>query len=62
MTLLQRLEKQLERVEKQLDKCRTSVIDDGWQTQRFAKKSRKWDYYADLKRNLKQQIEDATNQ
>lgn len=54
MTLSQRLEK----VERQLDKCRTSTIDDGWQTQRFAKKSRKWDYYAQEKMKLKQLIED----
>lgn len=57
MTLSQRLEK----VERQLDKCRTSTIDDGWQTQRFAKKSRKWDYYAQEKMKLKQLIEDEKN-
>lgn len=58
MTSLQRLKKRLEKVEKELDKCRTSTIDDGWQTQRFAKKSRKWDYYAQEKMKLKQQIEE----
>ena len=31
--------KRLAKVEKQLDKCRTSTMQDGWQTQRFAKKS-----------------------
>jgi hypothetical protein len=38
--------KRLDKVEKQLDKCRTSTMQDGWQTQRFARKSVKWDYYA----------------
>ena len=57
MTSLQRLNKRLEKVEKELDKCRASTIDDGWQTQRFAKKSRKWDYYAQEKMKLKQLIE-----
>lgn len=58
MTSLQRLKKQLEKVENELDKCRTSTIDDGWQTQRFAKKSRKWDYYAQQKNKLRQQIDE----
>lgn len=60
MTSLQRLNKRLAKVEKELDKCRTSTIDDGWQTQRFAKKARKWDYYAQEKMKLKQLIEDET--
>ena len=58
MTSLQRLKNKLEKVEATLNKCRTSTIQDGWQTQRFAKKSRKWDYYAQEKMKLKQQIED----
>lgn len=58
MTSLQMLKKRLEKVEMELNKCRTSTIDDGWQTQRFAKKSRKWDYYAQEKMKLKQQIEE----
>lgn len=58
MISLQRLNKQLEKVDKELDKCRTSTIRDGWQTQRFAKKARKWDYYAQEKMKLKQLIED----
>lgn len=58
MNTLTKLEKALARVEKELDKCRTSTIDDGWQTQRFARKSRRWDYYAREKMKLKQLIED----
>lgn len=58
MNTLAKLKARLEKVEKELDKCRTSTIDDGWQTQRFAKKARKWDYYAQEKMKLKQLIED----
>ena len=57
MENIEQLKKQLEKVEKQLDKCRTSTMQDGWQTQRFAKKSRNWDYYAQLKMKLIEQIE-----
>lgn len=52
------LKKKLAKVEKELDKNRTSVLQDGWQTQRFAKKSRKWDILAQEKMQLKEQIED----
>lgn len=45
MRLLQ-LKLRLTKIEKELDSCRTSVMKDGWQTQRFAKKSRKWDILA----------------
>lgn len=58
MNEIERLKKKLEKVEKELDKCRTSSFDDGWQTQRHAKKARKWDYYAQEKMKLIQQIED----
>lgn len=54
------LQKKLSKVEKQLDKCRTTVLEDGWQTSKHAKKSRKWDYYAQLKMKLIQQIEQCT--
>lgn len=54
----QQIEKRLIRVEKELDKCRTSTIQDGWQTQRFARKSRKWDYYGQEKMKLLQLLED----
>jgi hypothetical protein len=46
------------KVEKELSTCRTSVLQDGWQTQRFAKKSRKWDYLGQRKMELLQQIEE----
>lgn len=55
---IQSLQKRLAKVEAELSKCRTSVIDDGWQTSRHAKKSRKWDYYAQEKMSLKQRIEE----
>lgn len=53
------LQQRLNKIEKELSTCRTSVLQDGWQTQRFAKKSRKWDILAQEKMKLKQQIEDA---
>lgn len=58
MRTIEKVKKQLAKVELQLDKCRTSTIDDGWQTQRFAKKSRNWDFYAQQKMRLIQEIED----
>ena len=58
MTSLQKLKIKLEKIEKELDKCRTSSFIDGWQTQKHAKKARKWDYYAQEKMKLIQQIED----
>jgi hypothetical protein len=58
MTELEGLKKKLLRIEKELDKCRTSVLQDGWQTQRFAKKSRKWDYYAQEKMKLIARIDE----
>lgn len=59
--VLDGLKKSLFKVEKELDKCRTSTIQDGWQTKRFAKKSRNWDYYAQKKMELIQLIDDAEN-
>jgi hypothetical protein len=58
---LKKLKIKLEKIEKELDKCRTSSLVDGWQTQKHAKKSRKWDYYAQLKMKTIQQIEDEIN-
>jgi hypothetical protein len=55
------IEAQLQKVEQELDKCRTSTITDGWQTQRFAKKSRNWDYWAERKRQLQDQLEALEN-
>lgn len=48
--------KRLEKIEKELEKNRTSVIQDGWQTQRHAKKSRKWDFLAIEKMEIIQQL------
>jgi hypothetical protein len=59
--LINTLTKKLSKIEAALDKCRTSVLEDGWQTMRYAKKSRKWDYYAQEKMKLLQQIEDYEN-
>tara|TARA_R110000782_G_scaffold259714_1_gene350422 strand:- start:124 stop:339 length:216 start_codon:yes stop_codon:yes gene_type:complete len=46
----------LKKIEKELEKNRTSVIQDGWQTQRHAKKSRKWDFLAIEKMELIKKI------
>lgn len=54
----QKLQKRLEKIEKELDKNRTSVIQDGWQTQRHAKKSRKWDFLAQEKIEIIKLIEE----
>lgn len=56
------LESRLAKIEKELEGNRASVIDDGWQTQRFAKKSRKWDVLAQEKMKIKGMIEDIENQ
>ena len=56
---LQKLKNKLEKVEKELEKVRgCSPFTDGWQTQRYAKKSRKWDILAQEKTKLRNQIED----
>lgn len=54
----QKLIKRLEKIEKELEKNRTSIIQDGWQTQRHAKKSRKWDFLAQEKMEIIKQIND----
>jgi len=58
---LEKLKKELEKVEKILDKNRTSTFVDGWQTSRFAKKSKNWDYYSRQKYILRNLIEDLEN-
>lgn len=58
---LKKLNNKLKNIEKELDKCRTSSLDDGWQTQRHARKARKWDYYAQEKMKIIQQIEEIEN-
>lgn len=54
--------RQLAKIEKELDKNRTTVMVDGWQTMRHAKKSRNWDYYAQRKRDLQDQLDDLEQQ
>ena len=49
---IQRIKKALQRIEAELEKCRTSSMQDGWQTSKHAKKSRKWDFYAQEKMRL----------
>jgi hypothetical protein len=60
-TKLQRLKSRLTNIEKELDTCRTTVREDGWQTQKHAKKARKWDVLAQRKMELIQQIDDIEN-
>ena len=55
---IQKIKNKLQRIESELDKCRTSTMQDGWQTSRHAKKSRKWDFYAQRKMELIQQIDE----
>lgn len=62
MTEKEKLQKRLEKIEKELDKNRTSVIQDGWQTQRHAKKSRKWDFLAQEKIEIIKLIEEIEKQ
>jgi allantoicase len=59
---IDKLKKRLAKVESELDKCRTTVMQDGWQTQRHANKSRKWDFYAQEKMRLIQKIEEIENE
>lgn len=53
---LLQLKKKLTQIESELDKSRTSTYDDGWQTQRFAKKSRRWDILAQERTELRSKI------
>ena len=54
---IQKIKNKLQRIESELDKCRTSTLQDGWQTSKHAKKSRKWDFYAQEKMNLLNQLD-----
>lgn len=60
--MIDKLKKRLEKVEKELDGCRTSSFIDGWQTQRHAKKARKWDILAVEKMKLIQKINDIEDE
>lgn len=54
-----KLKAKLEKVEKELEKVRgCSPLTDGWQTQRYAKKSRKWDVLAQERMKLINEIDD----
>ena len=55
------LRKKLAKVEKQLMKYRgCSPLTHGWQTMRYAKADRNWDYYAQEKWRLLRQLDDLT--
>ena len=55
----QKLEKRLEKVQKEIDKLGiVSTLELGWQTQRFAKASRKLDYLSMEKIEILKQLED----
>ena len=54
---LNQLKSRLIKIEKELDSCRTSVLQDGWQTQKYARKARKWDVLAMRKFEILQEIE-----
>ena len=59
---IQRIKKRLQTIEKELEKVRNySAQTDGWQTQRFAKKSRKYDYLALEKFELQKKLEEYEN-
>ena len=62
MENIKKLQSRLNKIEKEIETCRTSVMKDGWQTQKFARKSRKWDYLAQEKMKLIQKIDDINNQ
>ena len=60
-TKLQQLKLRLTKIEKELSTCRTSVLQDGWQTQKHSKKSRKWDILAQRKMQILTQIYEIEN-
>ena len=52
------LQQKLDKIERQLEKVRgCSPITHGWQTQRYAKASRKWDILALRKQSILKAIE-----
>lgn len=52
-----KLKQRLNNLEMKLNKNRPTVQEDGWQTQRYAKKARNWDVYAQEKMQVLQEIE-----
>jgi allantoicase len=61
MNQLKMLQKRLDKIEHELSTCRTSALQDGWQTQRHAKKARKWDILAQRKMQILRQIDEIEN-
>lgn len=57
-SVLNQLRESLAKIESELDACRTSALQDGWQTSRHARKSRKWDHLAMAKMELLRGIEE----
>ena len=62
LELIAKKQKELAKIESQLDKNRACTLVDGWQTQRYARKARKWDYLAQEKMKLIGEIEDLENE
>lgn len=59
MDNIKKLQSRLNKIEKQLEKVRgCSPLTHGWQTQRYAKASRRWDVLAQEKMKLIQLIEE----
>ena len=60
---IQRIKRRLQTIEKELEKVRDySAQADGWQTQRFSKKSRKYDYLAMEKFELRRKLEELEDE
>ena len=58
MNLQDSLVSELNKIEKELEKVRgCSPLTHGWQTQRYAKASRKWDMLAIRKREILAQLD-----
>jgi allantoicase len=57
MSEVEKLKKKLQKIEAELEGCRTSVLMDGWQTMRYAKKARKWDVLAQEKMAIIEKLE-----
>jgi len=56
---IEKLKKKFQKIEQELEKVRgCSVLSHGWQTQKYAKASRKWDELSKEKFNIQKQIED----
>ena len=60
---IQRIKRRLQTIEKEIEKVRDyNAQTDGWQTQRFAKKSRKYDYLAMEKFELRRKLEELEDE